>query len=289
MSLASDLGIDLKQPIKRPGPALTAKDLRPTSNDPAPFGYRLRTRDELAREIAKAAAADHEIQTKVDAHLETLTPLPARTQPTKPGAVRQGKFDNPAVPARAGTNDSPIRWAEGQDPGWDEARTKRARSALRAYGRASFEINESLRGQPVADPIFPREQTRAHIEAIDDLMAASRTTAPMEQWRGLRDARGMFGDRLDGDLTGAEWREDAFVSTSSDMRVSQYFATFGQGGMLMRIQVPAGTGAAQVKDVRGEAEALLQRGLKLRIVADHGWQPGWGYRLVDVEVVPDGT
>jgi hypothetical protein len=286
MSLASKLDIDLRQPIKRPGPVLTARDLQSSADDPAPFGYRLRTRDELAREIATAAAADHEIQAKVDAHLETLTPLPARTQPTRPGAVRQGKFDNPAVPARAGTSDTPIRWAEGQDPGWDEARTKRARTALRAYGQASFEINESLRGQPVEEPIFPVEQTAAHIAAMDDLMAASRTTAPMEQWRGLRDARGMFGDRLDGDLTGAEWREDAFVSTSSDVRVSQYFATFGGDGMLMRVKVPTGTGAAQVKDVRGEAEALLQRGLKLRIVADHGVQPGWGYRLVDVEVVP---
>lgn len=289
MKLASSLDIELQQAIKRPGAVLTAKDLRPTMDNPAPFGYRLRTRDELAREIAKAAGSDPKIQAKVESHLETLTPLPARVKPTGPGAVRQGKYDNPAVPARAGTSDSPIRWADGTDPGWDEARTKRARSALRAYGQASFEINESLRGKPVEEPIFPREQTAAHIAAIDDLMAASKTTAPMEQWRGLRDARGMFGDKLDGDLTGMEWKEDAFVSTSSDMRVSQYFATFGGDGMLMRVQVPTGTGAAQVKDSRGEAEALLQRGMKLRIVADHGVQPGWGYRLVDVEVVPNGT
>lgn len=289
MPIASLAGVELKQPLtRRTGGVVSAKDFEPNPDRPdAPFGERLRTRDELAREIAKAAEADPSVMAAVQTALADMPPPRPKRAATKPGAVRQGKFDNPAVPARAGTFDSPIRWAEGADPGWDESRTKRAQRALRAYGTASFEINASLRGEPVETPVFPPEQTAGHIEAIDDLMAASRTTEPMEQWRGLRFARQMFGDRLDGDLTGMEWSEGAYVSTSSDMGVSQHFATHGQGGMLMRVLVPEGVGAAQVKDSRGEAEALLERGLRLRIVADHGWQPGWGYRLVDVEVVPE--
>jgi hypothetical protein len=289
MPLASLAGLELKRPLtRRTGAVVSAKDFNPNPDRPdAPFGERLKTRDELAREIAEAVAADPSLEARLLARLDDLPPPAPRRAAAKPGAVRQGKFDNPAVPARVGTADSPIRWAEGTDPGWDEARSKRAQRALRAYGTASFEINESLRGEPVETPVFPPEQTAAHIEAIDDLMAVSRTTAPMEQWRGLRAARGMFGDRLDGDMTGVEWREDAYTSTSSNMGVSQYFATHGQGGMLMRIFVSEGIGAAQVKDSRGEAEALLERGLRFRIVADHGWQGAWGYRLVDVEVVPE--
>jgi hypothetical protein len=287
MPIASLLGLDLARPLtRRTGAVDSAKDFEPNPDQPdAPFGKRLKTRDELAREIAEAVAVDPDrAAEEVLARLDEL-PAPKPRAAAGVGAVRQGKFDNPQVPARVGTSDSPIRWAEGTDPGWEATRSKRAQRALRAYGRASFEINQSLRGQPVEVPIFPPEQTAGHVEAIDDLMSVSRTTAPMEQWRGVRAARGMFGDRLDGDLTGVEWREDAYVSTSSNMGVSQYFATQGPGGMLMRMSVPEGIGAAQVKDSRGEAEALLERGLRLRIVADHGWQPGWGYRLVDVEVV----
>jgi hypothetical protein len=59
----------------------------------------------------------------------------------------------------------------------------------------------------------------------------------------------------------------------------------------MRLLVPAGVGAIEISGPRdpdtleGESEVLLQRGLRMRVVADHGVDAR-GVRQLDVEVIP---
>ena len=55
----------------------------------------------------------------------------------------------------------------------------------------------------------------------------------------------------------------------------------------MTITVPAGTGAVQMSEIDHEAELMLERGLRYRVVADHGVDDG-GVRRLDVEVLPHG-
>lgn len=143
-------------------------------------------------------------------------------------------------------------------------------------------INGTLR-----EGVEPTGSTARLIAGIDSAMEENRLAEEVQVWRGL-DGPGFFGNRLDGDLTGMEWSEAAYVSTSSERSVSQSFAD-GNRPVLMRIITPAGVGAVELSDSRpagSEAELLLQRGLRMRIVADNGVDER-GIRQIDVEVVPD--
>ncbi len=148
-----------------------------------------------------------------------------------------------------------------------------------------WEINTQLR-EGRNDP-----RVAGWIGQIDAAMEASRTRSDIGVWRGLRDGSLMFGNRLDADLTGMEWREDAYLSTTADGDISTGFALGtnvnrpAPNPVLMHLLVPAGTGAVEASDERYEAEILLERGLTLRIVADRGVSPD-GVRMVDVVVVP---
>lgn len=130
------------------------------------------------------------------------------------------------------------------------------------------------------------------ISTIDQAMAGSSLDQDVRVQRGLADATGIFGNAAmldDQDLTGFEWTENAFVSTTSEPAVIDAFGT--PGGMVMNIRVPAGVAAVKMSeapnDQRGfdEAELLLNRGLKMRVVADQGIDR-LGRRILDVEVVP---
>jgi len=114
--------------------------------------------------------------------------------------------------------------------------------------------------------------------------------------------RWLAGERPD--LTGLTWREDAYVSTSADPVHTEEFGKNwaqlakempGSEGepIIMTIRVPAGTGAIQLGDIGwttlpngrriiGSAELMLQRGLIMRVVADHGVDDK-GFRRLDVE------
>lgn len=95
----------------------------------------------------------------------------------------------------------------------------------------------------------------------------------------------MFGDRMDADLTGMQWREDGFVSTSADPGAVDQF-TSGPNPVRMRVTAPAGTNAVDLSDPDSpdEAELLLNRGLSLEVTADRGVVAG--VRQLDVQVVP---
>lgn len=120
---------------------------------------------------------------------------------------------------------------------------------------------------------------------VNGLMERSRLQGDVELWRGIQNARPMFGDRLDGDLTGMQWHEAAPMSTSARSTSAKEFSGMSSNGVHMRVTAHAGVGAVKVSDWDGEAEVLIQGGRNLRVVADHGVDPAWGHRVLDVEVV----
>lgn len=166
--------------------------------------------------------------------------------------------------------------------------------ALRNYRSITYSgINRRLRsGNTDINDKADEAQQRA-IDGIDSAMSASQLPQPVETYRGVFDEGNMFGGRLAGDMTGMEWREDAYMSTTVDLNVAEGFSDDGDGAVLMHITVPAGTGAVQLSSASGgntvhaEAELLLQRGLRLRVVADRGVDSN-GIRRLDVEVIPGG-
>lgn len=165
--------------------------------------------------------------------------------------------------------------------------SRQQRDALRDYESSFYyAINGQLRRDEVGTLVGRR------VAHIDQVMALSRTNTDIAAWRGITDATRLFGGRLDGDLTGFTWLELAYGSTTVDRRVAETFTYPGVDGtpkVLMRILVPRGTGAARISrmgDGLGgpQAEVLLQRGLRMRVVADRGMSPA-GYRMIDVEVI----
>jgi hypothetical protein len=158
---------------------------------------------------------------------------------------------------------------------------EQAEAMFHYFNRGFIDINNQLR----AGELDPETRIPGWVDNLDAIMAGSTLPQDVEVWRGHGSARAMFGDRLDGDMTGMEWREDAYLSTSTREDVSAGFAADSgdpEDAVLMRMVAPAGVGGMVVSGDDFEAEILLERGLRLRVVADHGGTP----RRIDVEVVP---
>lgn len=166
--------------------------------------------------------------------------------------------------------------------------SRQQRAALRDYESSFYyAINGQLRRDEVGTLVGRR------VAHIDQVMALSRTSAEIAAWRGISNAGRLFGDRLGGNLTGFTWTERAYGSTTVDRRIAESFTYPGVDEtpkVLMRILVPRGTGAARISGMGSglsggpQAEVLLQRGLRMRVVADRGMSPA-GYRMLDVEVI----
>ena len=162
--------------------------------------------------------------------------------------------------------------------------------SLQSYGGLGYmEINDGLRN---ATGAIERVAglARQDIRNIDAAMARSALDADIITHRGFNGAREVLGPAWDdADMTGAEWIDHGYSSTTTDLAVADGFA-YGYGtatdSVMMRILTPRGVNAIQITDEDGESEVLLQRGLRFRVVADHGpAQPGQLRRL-DVEVIP---
>jgi len=160
--------------------------------------------------------------------------------------------------------------------------------AVNTYtGQEYGAINAHLRGTRMPYG-YEASDVEPVIARIDEAMAASPLAVDIAVHRGVLDASQMFGARLNGDLTGLEWHEEAYVSTTAREAKARAFASSSASApMVMRILAPAGTPAVEASGMQLEAEVLIGRGQRLRVVADHGRDPQ-GVRHIDVEVVPGG-
>lgn len=167
------------------------------------------------------------------------------------------------------------------------------RDSLTTYiGSQYAVINGTLRDidSPGGRMVTPDDaQIDAWVADMDAAMNRSVLPGDVISYRGVQFARTMWGDRIDGDMTGLTWRESAYVSTSTSEDVIGDFAR-GNDAVKMRIMSPAGTRAVQMsgeRDSQGradEAELLIARGYELRVTADRG-KDEQGVRHIDVEVI----
>jgi hypothetical protein len=157
-------------------------------------------------------------------------------------------------------------------------------SSLTSYRNTGYvRINDYLRGK---HPINPADTPDAagKAEAIKSAMGKSPLKQKITVTRGTRNDHWLppqFQGGEGGDMTGLEWRDKGFVSTSARMDRAKSFSH--TGGVAMTITVPAGTGAIGLSDFTDEAEILLDSGLIFRVTHDGGMIDG--VRHLDVEVV----
>jgi hypothetical protein len=167
----------------------------------------------------------------------------------------------------------------------DPAVAGRLNDAVAAYGGNQYKhMNTALRRG--GEGLYPGE--KQFVRSLDAGLAASPLPEDTEVWRGLDGSR-VFGPQwLAGSLVGAEWSDASFNSTTANPAVAEDFAG-GTAPVLMRFRVPQGAGALRIgKWGKGgygkEAEILLGRDNRYRVVADHGVVKG--KRRIDVEVIP---
>jgi len=141
-------------------------------------------------------------------------------------------------------------------------------SAIDSYGSASITMNSGLRTGATLS-----QADRDTMAGMDSVMATASLRADVVVHRRA-DLAHVFGAHADGDLTGIEWRDDGFVSTSVADR---------HGTARLRILVPKGTKGFSEDYTLDPDEIVLDRGLTFRVVSD---QTGATGRRVDVEVIP---
>ena len=216
---------------------------------------------------------------------EGSAPSPPSVKPS--GGVPVAKPRPKPEPAKAMTPESTLSAAPKAVDGTGSRKVDRAgTAALERYrGKDFSEINRGLRsGKPSA-------KTSATAAQIDRVHADSKLTEDVVVHRGIGDIDAVFGPAAKRKLIGAEWQDDAFQSTSANADTAERFLIGEQGRRgvaVMKIRVPKGTGAIQLSDDRYEAEMLLERGLRMRVVSDTGpWRRGQKRpRTIEVEVVP---
>lgn len=166
------------------------------------------------------------------------------------------------------------------------------KSALYSYtGNGFVDVNNALNSIPPG-----AKSSSATVTKIDKAMAAS---PPLEHdvvlYRGFHGPKTVFGKSgkwNDTNVAGMEWTQRSYSSTSGSLSTAQ---SFGSGGVVMRIIIPKEMGVhginAKGGQHPGENEIILQRGLRYRVIADHGLGKGeYGYtktRYIDVMVVPN--
>ncbi|HWB37047.1 MAG TPA: ADP-ribosyltransferase [Rugosimonospora sp.] len=160
------------------------------------------------------------------------------------------------------------------------------------------------------------------VEEIDKTMAVSRLQSDVRVDRAIKSGAATFGkqvwygdiidlnepdldkqdeqfDRWEAgarpDLTGLRWTDKAYQSTTADPKVAPEFgkrwltanSPLDGEPIILTMLVPKGTGGIQLAEMGHAAEILLERGLTMEVVADHGVGPD-GFRHLDIEVVSSG-
>lgn len=129
---------------------------------------------------------------------------------------------------------------------------------------------------------------------LDSAFAKSKTTAPIQVLRGIRNVTEKLGA---GNLVGKTFTDKAYASSTPDPQIAANFAQMRNNtdGAILVIRVPKGTGAVSLGG--REAEVLLDRGLTFRIIEDRpakktssrSWRADpKNLRQIVVEVVPSG-
>jgi hypothetical protein len=169
---------------------------------------------------------------------------------------------------------------------WPAGFSAQMRRSLDAYTADRYrEINRLLRGQDLQQE-EDRNQTIDLIKEMDAAFAldSALTTQDALVYRGIHSANLLFGDRLSGNLEGLEWAEEAYLSTTAVEARTRTFRGGGEQSVVMRILLPKGTRAIEGSPLKAEAELLVTRGSKMRVVKDHGPDAD-GIRRIDVELM----
>lgn len=100
--------------------------------------------------------------------------------------------------------------------------TAKQRKSLQTYETSwSMVINDFLRKKMWGDPDYAEEEQ--FIADIDSAMSESILPSDIEAWRGLFNARNVFGDRFDNDLTGFSWQELGYGSITTEEKITKVF------------------------------------------------------------------
>lgn len=161
--------------------------------------------------------------------------------------------------------------------------------AVQAYGGNSHvHMNTSLQQ---GKGLYPGE--KKFVRSLDSAIENSPLPQDTVLWRGANGDSLFHSDWLGESLVGAEWTDRSLTSTSANEDVGDFFASADGGAhpVLMRMVAPAGMGGLRIgkwggggKGIGKEAEVLLGRNNRYRIVGDHGIIKG--VRRIDVEVIP---
>lgn len=185
----------------------------------------------------------------------------------------------------------------GEISGFEDAtlaRRKAIQSALRSWKEDLFDtsrgvepnVNAALRGRMPRTP-----KTDADIEALDAAFEMSKASRRITVHRGVIDGQHILPDDWQSrDLTGLEWKDDAYTATSASKDFAKaYVGEPETRGFGINIKLPKGSPAIALPDAIGgldaEGEIILPRGLTFRVIKDNGVQGRLGMRWLDVEVV----
>lgn len=175
--------------------------------------------------------------------------------------------------------------------------TPQQRRALKTYESGWFIVIQALLRRDLwGDPDYKDEER--DVGLIDSAMDESVLPQSIQAWRGLFNARTLFKDHLDRDLTGFTWEELGYSSTTTNESITRVFITGTNepgakpvpDSVKMRVTIAAGVRALETStNTKGseangpQAEITLQRGLIWRVVRDNGIDPE-GVRHLEVEV-----
>lgn len=273
---------DAGRPSGRPAPFLTEKGRKAAGFEekaPEPKKVTPPAKKAVPAEVVKDAAShDEAITPKKAAPPADFKPI---TNATGGDAAKQH------VPA--GASGTAFDWAGHQQPKWGLKQENDYGDGIDYYQKDGFiPVNDFLRGKGESN-----KRIANAIRGIDGTMRASKTTGPIETWRGSSSTKKLFGDKTSGDLAGMEWDEDAYVSTSTKEGVARNFAfnpnaEEGDAPLVMKIVTPKGVGALKMGSAShgtDEGEILLQRGLKMRVTKDLGLNK-YGERVIEVQATP---
>lgn len=275
--IASDLGADLERIHNLGADLETLQDRVQAATAAALEMFSRPQRDDvdnLVILLRRTAAESESEQDLIDAVWRIARDNGATRVSTPDEVALTGGDALGAAPASitTGANRRPL--------GISEADWKAGRKALVEYRGIGFTgTNSQLR-----DPEFqqlPHVATR--IEHMDRVMVASLLQSDVVLYRGIADVGRVFGSAADGDLTGAQWDELAYMSASAKLRQAREFAEPGESKAgVMELRIRAGVQGVQLSSMADQAEILLQRGLKPRVVEDRGIINGMRYIVVEI-------